>query len=91
MLTEVFVFKSKKGLNPEVIKEICFQKGEPEWMLAFRLRAYEIFLSKAQPIWGANLKTINYDDIYYYLKPTEKMATSWKDLPKDILDTYKKL
>lgn len=88
---EVFVFKSKKGLNTQVIKEISYQKGEPAWMLAFRLKAYEIFLQKAQPVWGANLRTINYDDIYYYLKPTEKMATKWSDLPKDILDTYKKI
>lgn len=88
---EVFVFKSKKGLNPDIIREISYQKGEPEWMRDFRLRAYEIFLQKSQPTWGANLSTINYDDIYYYLKPTEKMATNWQDLPKEILDTYKKI
>ena len=86
--TEKHVFKTKKGLDESVIREISYQKGEPEWMLRFRLRAYEIFKSKKQPTWGADLSRIDYDDIYYYLKPTQGKSKSWKDLPKEIRDTY---
>lgn len=88
---EVFVYKSKKGLDEGVIKKISYLKNEPEWMLNFRLRAYEIFLQKSQPLWGADLSRIDYDNIYYYLKPTEKPVNSWSDLPKEILDTYRKI
>ncbi|MCH7641506.1 Fe-S cluster assembly protein SufB, partial [Patescibacteria group bacterium] len=85
---EKYVFKSRKGLDEDIVKEISAIKDEPEWMLKFRLRAYEIFKSKKQPTWGADLSHINYDDIYYYLKPIEKKSKSWEDLPKEIKDTY---
>src|SRR3972149_6427021 len=82
------VFKTRKGLDENIVKELPRQKSEPEGMLKFRLRAYEIFKSKKQPVWGADLSKINYDDIYYYLKPIQKQSQTWKDLPKDIRDTY---
>ncbi|MCH8821413.1 Fe-S cluster assembly protein SufB [Patescibacteria group bacterium] len=85
---EKYVFKSRKGLDEDIVKEISAIKDEPEWMLKFRLRAYEIFKSKKQPTWGADLSRINYDNIYYYLKPTEKKVSSWEELPKEIKDTY---
>jgi len=85
---EKYVFKTRKGLDESVVKEISHQKEEPEWMTKFRLRAYEIFKSKKQPTWGADLSRINYDDIYYYLKPIQKKGASWEDLPKEIKDTY---
>lgn len=85
------VFKSSRGLNKRIVEEISYQKREPFWMRDFRLRSYEIFLSKTQPSWGADLSRIDYDNMYYYVKPTDKMATSWKDLPPEILDTYKKI
>ena len=85
---EKYVFKTRKGLDENIVKEISHQKSEPEWMLKFRLRAYEIFKSKKQPMWGADLSKINYDDIYYYLKPIQKQSQTWKDLPKEIRDTY---
>src|SRR3989344_9237909 len=85
---EKYVFKSRKGLDEEIVREISFQKNEPEWMREFRLRAYNIFKSKKQPTWGADLSRINYDDIYYYLKPIQKKGASWEDLPKEIKDTY---
>ncbi|MDP3732950.1 MAG: hypothetical protein Q8Q91_00260 [Candidatus Daviesbacteria bacterium] len=88
---ETAVFKSSKGLSQRVVEEISYQKREPLWMRDFRLRSYEIFLQKAQPMWGADLSRVIYDNIYYYVKPTDKMATSWKDLPPEILDTYKKI
>lgn len=85
---ENYVFKSKKGLGAGVVAKISWYKGEPEWMRQFRLRALGIFERKTMPTWGANLSTINFDDIYYYIKPTEKKAGSWHELPKEIRETY---
>ena len=84
-------FKSKPGISEEVVREISKMKKEPKWMLDFRLQSLEIFWKKSMPKWGADLSTINFDDIYYYLKPTEKQSKSWKDLPPEILDTYEKI
>ncbi|MEX0622018.1 MAG: Fe-S cluster assembly protein SufB [Candidatus Woykebacteria bacterium] len=88
---EKYVFKTRKGLDESIVREISFQKEEPAWMREFRLRAYKIFQSKKQPAWGADLSRINYDEIFYYLKPTEKQSKSWSDLPPEILDTYEKI
>ncbi|MEX0617153.1 MAG: Fe-S cluster assembly protein SufB [Candidatus Woykebacteria bacterium] len=85
---EKYVFKTRKGLDESIVGEISYQKEEPDWMREFRLRAYEIFKSKKQPKWGADLSRINYDEIYYYLKPTEKQSKSWEDLPVEIRETY---
>src|SRR3989344_650377 len=88
---EKYVFKTRKGLDEGIIKEISHRKGEPEWMRQFRLRAYEIFKSKKQPMWGADLSKVNYDNIYYYLRPLAKQGASWEDLPAEIRDTYDKI
>ncbi|HSX58260.1 MAG TPA: Fe-S cluster assembly protein SufB [Candidatus Saccharimonadales bacterium] len=85
---ENYVFKAKKGLNADIVREISHIKGEPLWMRDFRLRALEIFNSKKQPMWGADLSTINYDDIYYYIRPTEEKSKTWEGLPKEIRETY---
>ena len=85
------VFKTRKGLDREIVEEISFMKGETTWMRDFRLRAYEIFKAKKQPIWGADLSRVNYNDIYYYLKPTQKSSQSWEGLPEEIRDTYEKI
>ncbi len=88
---EKFVFKSKKGLSEEVVKEISRQKQEPDWMTKFRLEALKIYYSKSLPSWGQDLGEIDFDDLYYYLKPIEKKADSWDKLPKEIKDTYEKI
>lgn len=88
---ERYVFKTRKGIDSDIVKEISDQKEEPAWMRQFRLRAYEIFKSKKQPMWGADLSKVNYDEIYYYLKPTEKQVKSWEDLPEEVRDTYDKI
>ncbi|MBI2617260.1 Fe-S cluster assembly protein SufB [Candidatus Gottesmanbacteria bacterium] len=88
---ENYVFKSRKGLSPEIVEEISFHKGEPDWMRKFRLEALEIFYKKPLPMWGGDLTKINFDDIYYYIKPTQKKAKSWEDLPKEIKDTYDRI
>ncbi|OGC76145.1 MAG: Fe-S cluster assembly protein SufB [candidate division Zixibacteria bacterium RBG_16_50_21] len=85
-------FKSKRGLTREVVEEISHMKGEPEWMRKFRLKAYDIFLSKPTPTWGSPLLlTVDYDNMFYYVKPTEKQSTSWEDVPEDIKNTYERL
>ncbi len=82
------MFKSRRGLDKSVVEQISSMKSEPEWMREQRLRALEIFEGKKMPMWGADLSTINFDDIYYYIRPTDKQAKKWRDLPKEILDTY---
>lgn len=88
---ETSVFKSKKGLSNEVVDQISSTKSEPAWMKSFRLKALEIFQSKKMPDWGGNLKNINFDDIHYYLKPTDGQKRDWDDVPIDIKDTFEKL
>lgn len=88
---ENYAFKGKKGLSKRVVEEISRYKNEPEWMLKFRLAALEMFYAKPLPGWGGNLKDIHFDDIFYYIKPTEKKAASWEELPKEIKDTYDRI
>lgn len=88
-----YVFKPKKGLNEEIIREMSAMKGEPEWMLEFRLKAYRRFLRKPMPTWGGGglLDEIDFDDIYYYVKPTEEVVEDWDMVPEEIKETYEKL
>jgi Fe-S cluster assembly protein SufB len=86
-----YVFEPKRGLNEEVVEEISWIKQEPEWMRTFRLKALKHFQKRPMPWWGADLSGIDFDNIYYYLKPTEKQAKSWDDLPEEIRGTWDKL
>ena len=88
-----YVFKPRKGLNEEIIREMSEMKSEPEWMLAFRLKAYQRYLRKPVPTWGGGglLQDIDFDDIYYYIKPTEGQANDWDMVPDSIKETYEKL
>jgi len=88
-----YVFKPEKGLNEDLIRAMSAMKKEPEWMLQFRLKAYQRFLRKPVPKWGGGglLDTIDFDDIYYYIKPTEGQAKDWDMVPASIKDTYEKL
>lgn len=88
---ENYTFKSEKGLNKKVVQEISYLKREPSWMLQFRMKALEIFLAKPMPTWGADLTGINFEDIYYYLRPTDNKGKSWSDIPREIKNTYDKL
>ncbi len=89
--TEQSVFKSRKGLDPEIVAQISELKGEPRWMLDYRLKALEIFRQKPMPKWGGNLGDIDFQDIYYYVKPTSEEAKSWDDVPADMKRTFDKL
>ena len=88
---ESHVFKAKKGLNEKIVAEISSMKDEPEWMTKFRLKALEIFLKKPMPTWGGDLSGIDFDDIYYYIKPSDRKSRSWEDVPDDIKNTFDKL
>ena len=88
---EEYVFKSKRGLSREIVEEISRIKKEPEWMLKYRLKALEEFYKRPMPQWGADLNTIDFNSIFYYLKPTERQGDSWEDVPEYIKNTFNKL
>jgi Fe-S cluster assembly protein SufB len=81
----------KRGLTREIVEEISHGKDEPEWMTKFRVKAYEHFVRRPMPNWGADLGDIDFDNIYYYIKPLDEQVKSWEDLPEDIKNTYVKL
>ncbi|MCE9626553.1 MAG: Fe-S cluster assembly protein SufB [Candidatus Eisenbacteria bacterium] len=89
--TEQHVFKSRKGLDEAIVREISQMKGEPEWMLDYRLKALEIFGKKPMPTWGGDVGAIDFQDIYYYVKPTKEEFKSWEDVPEDMKRTFDKL
>ncbi|HZB86069.1 MAG TPA: Fe-S cluster assembly protein SufB [Gaiellaceae bacterium] len=88
---ENYFFKSQKGLSPEVVEAISAHKNEPDWMRKFRLKSLEYFRNRPLPQWGGNLNEIDFEDIYYYIRPTEKQAKTWEDLPPDIKQTWDRL
>ncbi len=82
---------AQRGLSEDVVRNISEIKGEPEWMLKARLKALKLFERKPMPTWGADLSEIDFDEIKYYVRPTDRQAQSWDDLPEDIRNTYDKL
>lgn len=88
---EKSVFKSQKGLNEQVVIAISQHKNEPQWMLDFRLKSLEEFRRKPMLTWGADLSRLNFDDLYYYAKPTTRQYDSWETLPEEIKKTYERI
>ena len=84
------VFKAEKGLNAEIVAQISEMKQEPAWMRDLRLKSFEIFESKPMPNWGGDI-SLNFQDIYYYLKPTNEQSRTWDDVPQEIKETFDKL
>jgi Fe-S cluster assembly protein SufB len=82
---------ARRGLNEEVVRDISAKKSEPEWMLESRLKGLQLFGRKPMPNWGADLSGINFDTIKYFVRSTEKQATSWEELPDEIKNTYDRL
>jgi Fe-S cluster assembly protein SufB len=82
---------ARRGVNEDVVRDISAKKNEPEWMLESRLKALRLFDRKPMPNWGADLSGINFESIKYFVRSTEKQATSWDELPDDIKSTYDKL
>ncbi|MEX0788826.1 MAG: Fe-S cluster assembly protein SufB [Anaerolineales bacterium] len=89
--TDVSVFRTRKGLDADVVREISARKGEPEWMLAFRLKGLEHFHTRPMPTWGGDLSSLHLDDITYYVRPAEAESKSWDDVPDTIKATFDKL
>lgn len=85
------VLTSGKGLNRDVVKFISHAKNEPEWMLDFRLNAYDAFVAMENPKWGPDLSGIDFDEYTYYIKSSEKTESSWDQVPESIKDTFDKL
>ena len=86
-----YFFKSGRGLSHELVEAIAEHKNEPDWMRKFRHKSLDYFFARPMPQWGGNLNDIDFDNIFYYIKPTENQAKSWDDLPADIKDTWDKL
>jgi Fe-S cluster assembly protein SufB len=87
---EKYVYKSRKGLDAEIVHMISDMKSEPEWMRDFRLKSLEIFNSKPMPHWGGDI-AIDFNDIFYYIKPSDRQGRSWDEVPDDIKRTFDKL
>ena len=87
------VYRARKGLSEEVVREISAHKEEPEWMLNSRLKALKVYESKPMPTWGGNLSELDQvlDEIYFYVRPQDRMEHSWEDVPEEIKDTFEKL
>ena len=88
---EKYVFEPKKGLSREVVEEISWMKSEPDWMRKFRLKAYDRWERRPVPTWGADLSGIDFDDIFYYLKASDRSERNWEDVPPDIKNTFDRL
>lgn len=90
---EDYLFKSGRGLTPEIVENISKRKKEPQWMLDLRLKALQTFLKKPMPTWGNTkmLEDIDFDNIYYYIKPSEKSENNWDDVPEGIKKTFDRL
>ncbi len=89
--TDQYVFRSRKGLDAEIVAEISEMKGEPGWMRDFRLNSLETFFARPMPEWGGDLSTIDFQDIYYYVRASDKQEKDWDDVPEDIRKTYDRL
>jgi Fe-S cluster assembly protein SufB len=86
------VFKTRKGLDEQVVREISHAKNEPEWMTEFRLQSLKAFREKDMPNWGADLSDIDFDEFVYYAKPTDEgQKRNWDDVPQEIKETYERL
>ena len=85
------VIKTEKGLNEDIVKKISAYKNEPKWMLDYRLKSYEYFINKENPTWGPDLSNINIQDLTYFIRSSDKVSTSWEDVPKEIKETFEKL
>src|SRR6201993_4713763 len=88
---EDYFYKSGRGLSHELVDAISSHKNEPDWMRKFRHRSLDYFYARPLPQWGGNLNEIDFENIFYYIRPTETQANSWEDLPADIKDTWDKL
>src|SRR4030042_1317057 len=88
---DVSLYQTPRGLRRDVVEKISSLKGEPAWMLEFRLKALEHFFQRPMPLWGGDLSRLNLDEIIYYVRPSEASEKSWDDVPDTIKSTFEKL
>lgn len=88
---DAYIYKSGRGLSSDVIRSMSAQKGESAWMLDFRLKSFAMYEKKKMPEWGPSLAGIQFENLFYYLKPVKSQAETWKDLPDSIRETYDKI
>ena len=88
---DVSVFKTPKGLNEDIVREISAIKNEPEWMLEYRLKSLKCFLEKPMPTWGVDLSQMNFDEYTYYNRPSDHLSDKWDEVPETIKNTFNKL
>lgn len=88
---DVSVFRTERGLTREVVEEISRIKNEPKWMLEFRLKALDQFYKMPMPQWGGDLSDLDFDEITYYVKPSERTQRSWDEVPEEIKRTFDRL
>lgn len=88
---DVSIFRSERGLTENIVTEISKMKEEPQWMLDFRLKSLELFYKMPMPQWGGDLSELNFDDITYYVKPSEQAERSWDEVPEEIKRTFDRL
>jgi Fe-S cluster assembly protein SufB len=89
--TDQYVFKSRKGIDEQIVRQISEMKSEPAWMTEFRLEALKIFFQKPMPTWGGNLGDLNFQDIFYFVRASQGQERDWSDVPEDIRKTYDRL
>ncbi|KXK12212.1 MAG: FeS cluster assembly protein SufB [Microgenomates bacterium OLB23] len=90
-MPDTSIVKFPKGINEDIVRQISKVKNEPAWMTDLRVKSYHIFLEKQMPQWGADLSSINFDEITYFARSTKEQSTSWEDLPAEIKETYDKI
>ena len=88
---DYYVFKPKRGLNEDIVREMSWMKGEPQWMTDRRLKALRYFERRPMPTWGGDMSGIDFDNIFYYIKPIDKQVSAWDQLPDSVKSTYDKL
>ena len=86
-----YAYKSPKGLSEQVVRDISGYKSEPDWMREFRLKALEHFRARPTPRWGGNLAQIDWENIHYFVRASEKNSRSWDEVPDDIKKTFDRL
>ena len=89
--TDQYVFKSRKGIDEQIVRQISDMKSEPAWMTEFRLKSLAIFFQKPLPNWGGKLSDLNFQDIFYFVRASEGQERNWSDVPEDIRRTYDRL
>ena len=88
---DVSIYKTDRGLSEEIVRQISEAKNEPKWMLEFRLKAYQHFISTPLPTWGVELSDLDFNDYVYYIKPSDKVKAKWEEVPETIKNTFDRL